>query len=157
MRTWERVRCTALFPPRFSSQDLLSREIKHTQAIGADMKTFNCGSLIGICLQLLSIVKCFKHISSGVDWIRLLLESYSRPTRKLAERALRKEADGGFGHTVIRSPLSSPTHTLTTSTDTTMHYMVTCILSDCQALDIQRLNAVPHNCFRQCSIPAWHT
>ena len=46
-------------------------------------------------------------------------------------------AVGGFGHTVIRSPVSSSTHTLTQTTESSAHYIITCVLSDNEAFDIQ--------------------
>lgn len=48
-----------------------------------------------------------------------------------------KEAVGGFGHTVIRSPVSSPTHTLTPTTESAAHYTISRVLSDSEAFDIQ--------------------
>ena len=48
-----------------------------------------------------------------------------------------KGSVGGFGHTLFRCPLSCPTHTLTTTTDSTAHYMITCVLSDSLILDTE--------------------
>lgn len=48
-----------------------------------------------------------------------------------------KEIVGGFGLTVIRSPVSSPTHALTPTTESAAHYIITCVLSDSEAFDIQ--------------------